>query len=102
MRRSSASERAWYFCGSWVQVVLPSRVSKRLSPRPMAAALATDQGRNSAPTSSFRSGIRVDASAGQVSNDPSFFGASMRCTQAITSGAAARMIAPGIGSVAAS
>ena len=68
----------------------------------MAAALATVHGRNSAPTSSFRSGIRVGASADHVSNGPSALGETMRCTQAITLGDEARMMAPGVGSVAAS
>ena len=68
----------------------------------MAAALAVDHGRNRPATSSFRSGISVGASAGQASNGPSFFGVSMRCTQAVTFGAELRMMAPGVGSVASS
>ena len=102
LRRISASERAWYFCGSCDHAAPPSVIAKLLSPRPIAAALAADHGRNSAPTSSLSSGIRVGASAASVSNGPSSLGETMRCTQAITLGADARMIAPGVGSVAAS
>ena len=46
--------------------------------------------------------MSFSCAAAQASNAPSFFGVSMRCTQAITFGASARMIAPGVGSVAAS
>src|ERR1700730_14390058 len=102
LRRISASERAWYFCGSCDHDAPPRVISKLLSPRSMAAALATVHGRNSAATSSFRSDIRVGASADHVSNGPSDLGETMRCTHSITLGDDARMIAPGVGSVAAS
>jgi uncharacterized membrane protein YfcA len=49
LRRISASERAWYFCGSCDQDLPPSMTSKLLSPLSMAAELAADQGRKRAP-----------------------------------------------------
>src|SRR5260370_24361897 len=63
LRRISASERAWSFCGSCDHGAPPKVVSKLFSPRSMAIALATVHGRNSAPTSSFRSRITVRARA---------------------------------------
>ena len=75
---------------------------KLLSPRAIAAAFAADQGRKSAPTSRERSGVSVGARSASVSKSPSVLGESMRWVQAITFGAEARMIAPGVGSVAAS
>ncbi len=80
----------------------PSTISKLLSPAAIAAALATDQGRKKPATSSSSSDIRVGARAGQGSKGPSAFGETMRSIHAITLGDEARMIAPGVGSVAAS
>src|SRR4029450_6591835 len=61
LRRISASERAWYFCGSCDHAAPASDVSKLFWPAAMAAALAVDHGRNRPATSSFRTGIKVGA-----------------------------------------
>src|SRR5687768_15853921 len=102
LARISCKERAWYFCGSWLHSAPAKLVVKVLSPLAIASALAADHGRNSRPISSVSKGIRPAASDDQPSNGPSALGDTIRCTHAITFGADARMIPPGVGSVAAS